>query len=62
VLTPLFDTPNGGYELLNGYMFALLSTAFILFCCFVAFLSEWLSKNGYFNYVLTPVKHILGLK
>jgi uncharacterized protein len=62
VLTPLFEIAKGGYELLNGYRFALLSTAFILLCCFVAFLSEWLSKNGYFKYVLTPVKHILGLK
>lgn len=62
VLTPLFDTENGGYELLTGPMFAVVSAAFILLCCIVSFFSEWMSKNGYFKYVLTPVKHILGLK
>ena len=62
VLIPLFDIKNGGYELLNSYMFAILSIGFILLCCAVSFLSEWMSKNGYFKYVLTPVKHILGWK
>lgn len=62
VLIPMFDPENNGYELLNGWMFGLLSAAFILLCCIVSFLSEWMSKNGYFKYVLTPVKHILGLK
>jgi uncharacterized protein len=62
VLIPFFDSENEGFELLSRWMFALLSTGFILLCCAVSFFSEWMSKNGYFKYVLTPVKQILGLK